>query len=116
VGVVIEAAGIRHRRFQRVLAGMAERRMPEVMRQAERFRQILIQAESPGDRSADLRYFDAVREPDPVMVAVGGNENLSLVSKSPERDRVDDAIAVALKNIAGATRPGVDFRMGPAAR
>jgi OPA family sugar phosphate sensor protein UhpC-like MFS transporter len=36
------------------------------------------------------------------MVAVGGHEHLSLVAQAAKADRMDDAVAVALKRVAGA--------------
>jgi len=50
------------------------------------------------------------------MVAVGGDEHLRLVAQAAERDRVDDAVAVALKRVARAARAAVGFRETPAAR
>ena len=95
---------------------MAERRMAEVVGEAQRLGQILVEAERPGDRPADLRDFEAVGQPDPEMVAVGRDEHLGLVAQAAEGDRMDDPVAVALEDVARAARAGVDFGMGPAAR
>jgi hypothetical protein len=38
------------------------------------------------------------------MVSVRGDENLRLLAEAPERHRVDDPVAVALKGIAGPPR------------
>ena len=104
VGVVVEAAGLRHRRLQRVLARMAERRVAEVVGEAQGLGQILVEAERAGNRPADLRDFQAVGQADPVMVAVGRDEHLRLVAKAAEGDRVDDPVAVALEDVARAAR------------
>ena len=101
---------------QRILAAMAERRMAEVVGEAQGLGQILVEAERAGDGPADLRDFEAVGQADPEMVAVGRDEHLGLVAQAAEGDRMDDPVAVALEDVARAARPGVCFRMGPAAR
>ena len=53
---------------------------------------------------------------DPEMVAVGGHEHLGLVAQAAEGGRMDDAVAVALEDVARAAWAAIGFRMGPAAR
>src|SRR3546814_19372831 len=48
--------------------------------------------------------FEAVRQPDAEMVAVGRQENLRLVTQPAETDRMDDPIAIALEGVARAAR------------
>ena len=81
------------------------------MREADRLGQILVQPQRARDRAADLRHLQAVGEPDAEMIAVGREEHLRLVAQPPERDRVDDAIAVALVIIARTTRRAGRFAM-----
>jgi hypothetical protein len=64
---------------------MAERRVAEVVRKAQHLGQVLVQPERAGDGPADLGDFEAVGQPDPVMVAVGRDEHLGLVAKPPEK-------------------------------
>ena len=116
MGIVVEPAGVGQRRAQRVLAGMAERRMAEVVGEAQGLGQILVEPERPGDRAADLRDFDAVRQPDPEMIAVGRDEHLGLVAQAAEGDRMDDPVAVALEDVAGPARTRIGFGMKAAAR
>jgi hypothetical protein len=52
----------------------------------------------------------------PVMVAVGGDKDLGFVAKPAEYHRMDDPVAITLKDIAWPTRAVIRFRMGPAAR
>ena len=104
VGVVVEAAGIGQRGVERIFAGMAERRVAEVVGEAECLGQVLVEAEGAGDGAADLRDLEAVGQADPEMVAVGGDEDLGLVAQAAEGDRVDDPVAVALENVARAAR------------
>ena len=102
--------------LQRILAGMAERRVAEVVGEAQGLGEVLVEAERAGDRPPDLRDFDAVGQADAVMIAVGRDEHLGLVAQAAEGDRMDDPVAVALEDVARPARSGVDFRMGPAAR
>ena len=61
------------------LAGMAERRMAEIMRQRQGFREILVEPELPGQGAGDLRHFEAVAEPGPVMIALVEHEYLGFM-------------------------------------
>ncbi len=116
MGVVVEPADVAQRRVERLLPGMAERRMPEVMGKAQSFGQIFVEAQRTSNGTADLRHLDAVSQPDTEMVAVGGDEYLRLVAQAAKGDRVDDAVAVALEDIARAARSGVGFRVEAATR
>jgi hypothetical protein len=49
------------------------------------------------------------------MVAIGRDEHLRLVAQAPERDGVDDPIAVALENVARTSWAGAIFWMQAAA-
>jgi hypothetical protein len=103
LGIVIEPASIRHQFIERLFAGMAERRMAEIMNQCHALGQILVQLESPGQRPGDLRHFDGVGQPGAVVVALMGNEDLGLVLEPPERRGVDDAVPVTLEFGPGRT-------------
>src|SRR5690606_22527654 len=91
---------------ERLFTAVPERRVADVMRQAQCLREILVEAECPGDDSPDLGNLKAMRQANPEMVAVRRNENLCLSSETPERDRMDDAVAVALER---AARPAASF-------
>ena len=108
--VVLEAAVARHAFVQRVLAGMAERRVAQVVRQRDRLDQVLVQPQRPRDRTAQLRHLDRVREPRAEQVAFVVQEHLRLVDQPAERGGMDDAVAVALELGAGRRR-----RLGMAA-
>ena len=54
LGVVVEAAERRHAVVERVLAGVAEGRVAEVVRQRQRLGEILVEAERAGERAGDL--------------------------------------------------------------
>ena len=93
--VVIESAG--HQAVDDPLAGMAERRMTEVVTEGDRFGQLFVQPQHLGDGARDLRHLEGVREPGPVMIAGRREEDLRLVLQPAERLAVNDAIAIALK-------------------
>src|ERR1700680_2438218 len=92
---MVEAAMGSEALVERTLAGMAERRMAEVMGQRAGFRQILVETERARDRSGDLGDFERMGEPGAIMIAFMENEHLGLMGKPAERGRMDDAIAIA---------------------
>jgi hypothetical protein len=49
------------------------------------------------------------------VISVRCNEDLRLVPQASEGDGVDDAIAIALEDVAGPTRAGAIFTMEAAA-
>ena len=57
--VVLEAAVFAHALVQRVLAGMAERRVAEVVRQEIASVSVSFSCSARGYRARDLRHFDA---------------------------------------------------------
>lgn len=102
--IVLEAAVLAHARVQCVLPGMAERRMAEIVRERNRFDEILVQAQVARHRTRDLRDFQAVRETGAEQVAFVIDEHLGLVFEPAERGRMNDAVAVALELGAGRRR------------
>ena len=101
LGVVVEAAERRHAVGERVLAGVAEGRVAEVVRQRQRLGEILVEAERAGERAGDLADLDRMGEPGAVVVALVEDEDLGLVLEAAEGARMDDAVAVALELAAG---------------
>ena len=57
---MFEAAVFLHAGVERVLPGVAERRMAEVVRQRHRLHQVFVQRHDARDGAADLRDFQAV--------------------------------------------------------
>ena len=83
--VVLEAAVVLHAVVQRVLAGVAERRVAEVVRQRDRFDQVFVQPQRARDRAADLRHLEGMRQPRAEQVALVVQEHLGLVYQAAER-------------------------------
>src|SRR3546814_18109575 len=100
--VVVEAAVGRHGLLQRVLAGMAEAGVAEVVGQRHRLGEILVEAEGAADRARDLRHLDRVGQPRAVVIALVVDEDLGLVLQPPEGAGLAAAVGVALKE--GARR------------
>ena len=98
--IVIESTGVLHQPGQSHFAGMAKWRVPEVMRKADDLNQILVPAERPRQRPADLRNLEGVRQTRAKIVAFIDDEYLGLVFQSAESRRVQHTIAIALE--AGA--------------
>jgi hypothetical protein len=113
LGIVIEAPEFSQGFLQSIFPGMAERRMPDIMRETERFGQIFVEAESPRDRPANLCDLEAVGQPDAIMVAIGGDKDLSLVAQPAEGNAVDDPVAIALKIVTRAARDIALFIVQP---
>ena len=81
--VVVEPAG--HERVEHPLAGVAERRVAEIVAERDRLGQLLVQAQHLGDGPRDLRHLERVGQPRPVVVAARREEDLRLVLQPPER-------------------------------
>jgi hypothetical protein len=84
--IVVEAAGIGERGVEGVFTGVAERRVTEIVGEAQSFGEILVEAKGPRHGAADLRDLQAMGQPHAVMVAIGRHEDLRLVSKASEGD------------------------------
>ena len=95
--VVLEATEFAHAFVQRVLAGVSEGRVAEVVGQADRFDERLVQAQRLRDAARDLRHFERMREARAVQVAFVVDEDLGLVDEPTKRRRMHDAVAVALE-------------------
>ena len=96
LAVVVEAAVLLHQSVERALAGMAERRVAEVVRQGHGLRQVLVEPERARQGPRDLRRLHRVGEAGPVVVAFVVDEDLGLVLQAAEGSRMDDAVTIAL--------------------
>ncbi len=110
--IVRKPAEAGHLGVERLLPGMAERGVPEIMGERQGLGEILVEAERAADRAGNLRHLQAVRQPRAVMVALVIDEDLRLVGQPAKSGRMDDAVAVALKRRAHRM---LGFRMEPPA-
>jgi hypothetical protein len=95
--VVIEPAMGRHRGGERVLPGVAEGRVAEVMGQRHSLRQVLVEAQRAGHGAGDLRDLQRMGQAGAEIVALMFHEDLRLVLEPPEGRGMDDPVAVALE-------------------
>src|SRR5690349_11737500 len=96
--VVIEDVPERsHLAIEGLFAGMAKRRMTNVVNQGEGFSQIRVQSQGRSHRACDLRYLYGMGKPVPEVVGTSIRENLGFVLQTSKCAGVDDAIAIALK-------------------
>ena len=80
-----------------VFAGMAKRRVANVMAKRDRLGQRLVQAQRRGQRARDLGDLQRVRQARDEVVALGVDEDLRLVLQPAERLGVKDAVTVTLE-------------------
>ena len=97
VAVVVEAAVLSHAGVERILAGVPERRMAEIVAKRDRFREIVVEPQGASERARDLRHLDRVGKAGAEMVALVIDEHLSLMGETAEGGGMDDAVAVALE-------------------
>ena len=97
-------------RVQLLLAGVAERRMAEVVGQRDGLGEVGVEAERLGDRAGDLGHLQRMGQPGAEVIALVGDEDLGLFLQPTEGRGVDDAVAVAGEG--GARAAG---RLGEAA-
>ena len=81
--VVPEPSG--HERVEHALAGVAERRMTQIVAERDRLGQLFVQSKHLRDRARDLRDLECVREARAVVVALRREEDLRLVLQPAER-------------------------------
>ena len=84
-------------RRQGVLAGVAERRVADVVAERDRLCQRLVEAERRSQRARHLRHLHGVGQARDVVVALGVEVDLRLVLQPPKRLGMDDPIPVALE-------------------
>ena len=97
---MIEAAERLHGGVEGFLAGMPERRMPEIVCQGQGLGQIVVDAERTADAAGDLGHLDRMGQARPVIIPFVKDENLGLVFEAAEGRAVDHPIPVALKMTA----------------
>ena len=94
---MLKSAVLAHAFGQHLLARMPKGRMPEIMGQRDRFRQILVQSQRARDRPANRGHFESMRQPGAQMVRRSIKKNLRFVLEPAKRARMNDSCAVALE-------------------
>ena len=84
-------------RAQRILPGVPERRMADVVAEADRFGEILVETEGAGHGPAHLVHLDGVGHTGHEVVPIWIEEYLGLVLEPAEGLGVDDAVPIALE-------------------
>ena len=101
VQVVVESlAEPLHFAVQRLLSGVGERRVPDIMGQRQGFGEILVQLQDVGQGARDLRDFDGVGETVAEMVGQAGSEDLRFGLQAAKGTGMNHAVAVALESVA----------------
>jgi hypothetical protein len=107
VKVVVEAQAVPlQAAVEGALAGVAERRMTDVVDQRESFSEIFVEVEGFGDFASDLGDFHRVREARAEMVGRTRSEDLRFTGEAAESSSLNDALAVALEGRAVWVRRG----------
>ena len=88
--------------IQHVLADVTERRMAEIVTEADRLCQVLVERQRPRDGARDAGDLERVSQARAVVVALRRDEHLGLVLEPAEGLGVDDPVAVALERRAQA--------------
>ena len=114
LGIVIEASAIREASIQRALTGMTKGWMAKVVRQRQRFREILVDPKRPCQGPGNLRDLERMGEPGAKVVAFVKHEHLRLVREPTKRRGMDDAVAIPAEYIArGTCRLGMQPTAAP---
>ena len=112
--VVVKTAIRCHAVGQRVLAGVAKRRVPQIMGQRHRFGQFATQAQCPRDGPRHLRDLDRMGQAGAKIIALMLHKNLGLVFQPPKGGGMDDPVPIPL--ITGTKRAfvlGMEPSPGP---
>ncbi len=95
--LLVVAEAVVEQRVERRLAGVPERRMTEIVAEADRLGEVLVQSQSARDHPGDTGGLEGMGHAGSVVVTRRVDEDLRLALQAPERLRVQDAVAVALE-------------------
>jgi len=97
---VLKAAVFGHAVVQGVLARMAKRGVPQVVRQRDRLHQVLMQTQGPRQRTRQLRDLQRMGHAGAKQVALVVQKDLGFIDQAAKRGGMHDAVSVALKGVA----------------
>ena len=89
--------------IQSLFSGVTKRCMSQIMAQRNGLHQILIQSESLGNGTGNLRNLQCMSETVSVMISLRRQKNLSLILQSAKRLTVKNPVSVPLKYSAHIT-------------
>src|SRR5690349_643912 len=89
---------------ERTLAGVPEGRVAEIVRQRQRFGEILVEPELARQRAGDLGDLQRMGQAGAVMIALMEHKNLGLVLEPAKRGRVDHPVAIPAERAPGLAR------------
>ncbi len=115
LGVVVEAAIGRQHRVERLLAGVPEGAVAQIVRERHRLRQVFVEGQRARRGAGDLRHLQGMGQAGAEMIAFVVDEHLGLVLQPAERGAVDDPIAIALKR-ASKSALGLEVAAAAAVR
>ncbi len=104
---------VRHQLVQNTLPGVTEGGVAQVVAEGHGFGQVLVEPQGTGDGSGDAHDLQGVGHSGTVVVALGLEEDLSLVLQAAKGLGVDNAVHVPLE--AGADVAGGDVSLPAAA-
>jgi hypothetical protein len=94
---MVKSAVIFHQIIKDVFAAVAERAVTDIVRKADGFGEIFIDAESAREGSSDGGHFDGMGQPGPVVVGGAVDKNLRFIFEPAKTAAVQNTVAVALK-------------------
>ena len=93
-----------------LLSQVTEGGMAEVVTEADRFDEVFVQRQCPRDGAGDLRHLERMSEPNTIVIALGRQEDLGLVSEAAKGLAMHDPVTIHLE-----TRPDLILCFGPVA-
>ena len=97
VCVMVEPAVILHQGSKRLFAGVTERRMSEVMRERNGFRQRGVHTQTVRKAPGNVGHLKRMRHPRTKVVTDSRREDLRLAFEAPEPHAFDDSVTVEIK-------------------
>jgi hypothetical protein len=94
---MVEPAVFFHEVVEDIFAAMAERAVADIVREADGFGEVFVDAESARQRPSDSGHFDGVCQACPVVIGGTVDEHLRFVFEAAETATVQDAVTVALE-------------------
>src|SRR5262249_10869237 len=82
----------------RVLTGVPERRVAEIVRKRDRLDEVLIEVQGAGDPAPDLRHLERMRKASTEQIALVIDENLGLVFEATKRGRGNHTLPGTLES------------------